>query len=117
MSDADPAPTAKPSRAGQLLGVVRQLIEYGRRIAGAMRNCSPGPLSRGSAWTFGTADVALILARITRGLLRAEALEARIIGTAARLDAEPAPSRPAAQRKPQSARVASERPARPAMPD
>ena len=117
MSATEAAPTSKPSPSGRLLVLVRQLIDYGKRVADALRQCGPEPLSRGSAWTFGCADVALILARITRGLLLAEALEARIIGTAARLDAEPAPSRPAAQRKPQSARVASERSARPAMPD
>jgi hypothetical protein len=42
---------------------------------------------------FGTSDLALILARITRGLNRATALEARLLQNAARLDAEPAPSR------------------------
>ena len=50
----------------------------------------------------GASDIALILARITHGLLRAEALEARIIRDTARLDAEPAPPRapPTADRRP-----------------
>ena len=74
----------KPSRAGRLICLVRQLIDYGRQLAATLRN---------NQHPFSASDIALILARITRGLLRAEALEARIIRTAAKLDAEPAPPR------------------------
>ena len=80
MSAAEAASDPKPSRASGLLGLVRQLIDYGRQLAATLRS-NPHP--------FGASDIALILARITRGLLRAEALEARIIRTAATLDAEP----------------------------
>ena len=86
----------KPSRAGRLLGLVRQLIDYGRQLATTLR-INPPP--------FGPSDIALILARITRGLLRAEALEARVIRNTARLDAEPAPPRAPSHRRSPPARA------------
>jgi hypothetical protein len=94
MSAAE-APDPKPSRASGLLSLVRRLIDYGRQVAITLRT-NPRP--------FGTSDIALILARITSGLLRAEALEARIIRTATRLDAEPAPPRAASLRQSPPAR-------------
>jgi hypothetical protein len=90
MSAAEAASDLKPSRAARLLGLVRQLIDYGRQLAATLR-CNPPP--------FGPGDIALILARITHGLLRAEALEARIIRDAARLDAGPVPPRAPSHRK------------------
>jgi hypothetical protein len=90
MSAAE-APDPKPSRASGLLSLVRRLIDYGRQVAITLRT-NPYP--------FSTSDIALILARITRGLLLAEALEVRIIRTAARIDAEPAPPRAASHRQP-----------------
>jgi hypothetical protein len=89
--------TPKPSPSGRLIGLVRQLIDYGRQLAATLRT-NPHP--------FSASDFALILARITRGLLRAEALEERIIRTAARLDAEPAPSRAPSHRRSPPARAA-----------
>jgi hypothetical protein len=102
MSAAETALDPKPSRVSGLLGLVRQLIDYGRQLAATLRG-NPHP--------FGASDIALILARITRGLLRAEALEARIIRTAARLDAEPAPPRAASHRQMRPARPTAARPA------
>jgi len=61
---------------------------------------------------FATRDLALIFARITRGLLLADALEARLIQRAAReQDAPPAsgPARAALPRKPHAARPAARR--------
>jgi hypothetical protein len=91
MSATEAAIDPKPSRSGRLLSLVRQLIDFGKQLAATLRS-NPHP--------FGTGDIALILARITRGLLRAEALEARIIHTAARLDAEPARPRAPCHRSP-----------------
>ena len=96
MSAAEAASDVKPSRAARLLGLVRQLIDYGRQLAATLRG-NPPP--------FGPGDIALILARITHGLLRAEALEARIIRDAARLDAEPVPPRAPSCRKSPPARL------------
>ena len=98
MSAAEAAPDPKPSRASGLINLVRQLIDYGRQLATTLRS-NPHP--------FGASDIALILARITRGLLRAEALEARIIRTAARLDAPPAPARAPSRRQSPPARAAA----------
>jgi hypothetical protein len=89
---ADPRPTP----AGRLLGLVRRLIDYGRQLVTTLRN-DPHP--------FSASDFALILARITRGLLRAEALEARVIRDTARLNAEPAPPRAPSHRRPPPARA------------
>jgi len=89
MSATEAATDPKPTRAGRLLGLVRRLIDYGRQLATTLRN-NPPP--------FSASDIALLLARITRGLLRAEALEARIIHTAVRLDAEPARPRASCHR-------------------
>ncbi|HEX4173030.1 MAG TPA: hypothetical protein VHY82_11215 [Acetobacteraceae bacterium] len=98
MSDPAPATPAGPpdpttnapreSRVARLLALVRKLIDYSRDLAGALQQ-------RGSTaipHQFGTADIALILARITQGLHRAQVLEDRLNRNAARLDA-PHPSR------------------------
>ena len=74
MSDAPTNP--RTSRVSRLLSLVRNLIEYGWQLGATLRR-NPGPLSR--------SDLAAILARITRGLLRAELLETRIVRNAARL--------------------------------
>ena len=90
MSAAANAPDqpTQPTRSANLLGLVRKLIDYGRELAATIRQrafTDPGPVIR----CFGTADVALILARISRGLHRANALEARLLRNADRLDAAP----------------------------
>ena len=101
MSATEAAIDPKPSRTSGLLGLVRQLIDYGRQLAAALRS---------NPHRFGTSDIALILARITSGLLRAEALEARIIRGAARLDAAPASPRAASPRRSPPARAATDWP-------
>ena len=98
MSGAIPTPTPPPglTRAGRLLGLVRKLIDYGKELATTLRHRNEttdlGPLVRG----FGTVDIGRILARITCGLLRAQALEDKILHNAARLDANLAPKTQAA---------------------
>jgi hypothetical protein len=90
-----PDPPTPPTRSGHLLELVHKLIDYCRELAATIRRRAfTDPTS--VICCFGTADVALILARITRGLLRADALEARLIRSADRLDAAPpaAPSQP-----------------------
>jgi hypothetical protein len=81
-------PPAKPSRSANLLGLVRKLIDYGKELTATIRRrafTDPGFVIS----CFGTADVAQILARIARGLHRANALEARLLRNADRLDATP----------------------------
>ena len=92
-----PDPPAQTSRSANLLGLVRRLIDYGRELAATLRRRAfTDPTSVRAC--FGTADVALILARISRGLHRANALEARLLRNADRLDAAPrgaaSPTRP-----------------------
>src|SRR5271167_5107276 len=83
-----PTPTDQPSRSGRLLGLVRKLIDYGRELAATIRQRTAAePLF--AKVRFGTADLALILARIARGLILADALEARVLHRAAHLDAGP----------------------------
>jgi hypothetical protein len=85
MSDAPTAasPDTPLSRVGRLLVLVRKLIDYGRDLAAKVQRNDPAAETR----HFDTSDILLILARITRGLHRAQALEERLIRSAARLDA------------------------------
>jgi hypothetical protein len=82
---------------GRVLGLVRKLIDYGKELAGTVQRRAADPGFALFARPFGTADLAAILARITNGLCRAAALEARLCRRAARgHDLTPAPARPSA---------------------
>ena len=94
MTATEAAPDSKPTPSGRLLALVRALIAFGRQAAHSLSRNYP---------TLSANDIALILRRIARGLMRAEALEARIIRGAPWLDAEPGPRRAPSQRKPPSA--------------
>jgi hypothetical protein len=111
--DPDPAGAGKPSRVERLLNLVRKLIDYGKELATTLRERSAAIDLAAVTRPFGTRDITLILARITHGLLLADALEARLVHGAARLDAEPGSTAPSAQPTPRAARAAS-RPADPA---
>jgi len=101
-----PAPTTEPSRSGRLLTLVRKLINYGREIATTIRpHTTAQPIF--AKVRFGTTDLTLIFARIARGLLLANALEARVLRSAAHLDAGPRPAGArSAARAPTAARAA-----------
>jgi hypothetical protein len=118
MSGAPTAPAPQPSRSSGLLGLVRKLIDYGTFLAGTLRQRGLGDHPAVHALQFGTTNVALILARIARGLLRAAALEARLHHNAARLDAPSRPCTIRARVPSASTEAASEPPAsrRPASP-
>ncbi len=101
-------PTTEPTRSGRLLDLVRKLIDYGRELAATIRQRTATDPYFVKA-RFNTIDLAVILARIARGLLLAEALEARVLRSAAHLDAEPKPGRArVATRTPAVPRVAAE---------
>lgn len=87
----DQASAAVPSpRFTRLLGVVRALIVFGQALADKL-NGNPSPKTVfPEAGRFGTCNIALILARIARGLQLATALEAKL---ALRAD-RPEPERP-----------------------
>ena len=97
-----------PAALGRVLSLVRRLIDYGRQLAGTVQQRAAAPGFALFASPFGTADLAVILARITNGLRRAAALEARLCRRAARgQDLAPAPMRLPAIRAPRPARQAA----------
>jgi len=98
-----------------LLDLVRKLIDYGKELAATLnQRTADNPYF--AVLTFGTNDLALILARITRGLQRAFALEARLVRACgrARPDHRARPERSLAPTS--SAPADKPRPARPAPP-
>lgn len=98
------AETHQSTRAGRLLSLVRKLIDYGKELAASLHPSSETADLRTVMRAFGTRDIARILARITCGLLRAQALEDKIHHNAARLDATPQPNpQPAASTRSPSA--------------
>lgn len=110
MSDAPPANPPDPatgapsqSRVARLLALVRKLIDYGRDLAATIQQHGANAIPR----QFNTTDIGEILARITQGLHRAQALEDRIIHNATRLDAPPRPRRAASNRKPHTTQPAA----------
>jgi hypothetical protein len=101
---------------------VRKLIDYGKQLATTVQQRAGAPGFAFLARPFGTADIAVILARITCGLRRAAMLEARLSRHATRgRDIALAPirlptirvpggTRPAAPPDAQSARCSSSLP-------
>ena len=86
---AAPQPTTQldpqPSRSGRLLAFIRKLIDYGTALAATVRQrVASDPIFARTG--FGTADLAVIFARIVHGLHLARALEARVLRRAAWLD-------------------------------
>lgn len=84
------------SRFQRLVGFVQRLIDYGKELAAAFQRgeIPLDPADPGSAaHRFGTRDLRIVLARIARGLLLAEALQARLTR---RGDPSEAPPRAAA---------------------
>jgi hypothetical protein len=99
-----------PGRIGQLLGMVHTLIAYGKNLAATLRLRAPAPHLLPCfdfvALAFDTSNLPLILNRITRGLLRAMALQERLRQRAARrqdFKARPGPRRPPSSRQPRGA--------------
>jgi hypothetical protein len=79
-------------RSGRLLSLVRKLIDYGTQLAASFRQ-RPAPNDpRHLTRLYGTSDIAVILARIAQGLLRARLLSEKVTSTATRLDHEPPPN-------------------------
>src|SRR6476659_9984879 len=94
-------PDPQPSRSGRLLSLIRKLIDYGTALAATVRQrVAADPVFARTG--FGTADLAVIFARIARGLHLAQALEARVLRRATWLDQGPRPrtARPAPKPRP-----------------
>ncbi len=111
-----PAPTT-PGRLGRVLSLVRKLIDYGKQLAATVHQRAAAPGFAFFARPFGTADLAVILARITNGLRRAAALEATLCRRAARgQDLTPSPIRAPAAPNPRPARPEAPPEPQPAAP-
>jgi hypothetical protein len=95
-----------PSRTGKLLGLVRKLIDYGKDLANTLQQRTAATNLVLVTRAFGTKDIAFILARITRGLLRAAALEARVISRIAEEAKRPAAASAPPPRQPRAAQPA-----------
>ncbi len=99
-------PAQRDPERGRLLGLMRKLIDYGRKIVAELQGHGAPIPPAAIARTFGSLNVALIIARITRGLMLAAALEQRLARPAPRQDqpAKPAerkaPAKPRARRTP-----------------
>jgi hypothetical protein len=108
-----PKPTGPmPPRIGQVLGLLRMLIAYGNNLAETLESHASQPhllpFFGFVATMFRSKDVAQILARIRRGLLRAALLEERLRKRADRgRDIQPLRIRAPRQRKPRAARPAA----------
>jgi hypothetical protein len=100
----------KPSRAGRLLDLVRRLIDYGKELAATLQLRPTEPGIASVTRFFGITDIALILARITSGLHRAQVLEARLVRNAKHLDAPPRLARVRTPRAPRAAPPANHNP-------
>jgi len=109
----DPQPdrpdAGAPPRVTGLLGLIRRLIDYGTKLADALRHPAAGPNAPAATRiAFGTGNIALILASITRGLLRATALEDRLTRRAASgKDLGISPTSAPSPRQPRPARPAT----------
>ncbi len=115
--DAHRADGDVPGAIGRVLSLVRKLIDYGRQLADTVQQRAAAPGFVQFARPFGTADLGVILARITCGLRRAATLEARLCRHAARgKDLKPAPIRLPAARAPRPARPVAPPESQPANP-
>jgi hypothetical protein len=104
-----------PAALGRVLSLVRKLIDYGKHLAGTVQQRATAPGFALFTKPFGTADLAVILARITNGLRRAAALEAMLCRRAARgQDLTPTPIRMPAAGAPHVARPVTPPDAQPA---
>src|ERR1700761_8719713 len=81
--DRLPPSAAAPSRFASVLGLIRMLIDYGKGLAGTVQQPAAAT-DIDLHVSFGTRNIALMLARITRGLMLLAALETRLIGLVGR---------------------------------
>lgn len=111
--NAAPAPThaaedpvqRDPAR-GRLLGLVRALIEHGRDLVAMLQSRNPMTPPIPIARRFGCLAVALIINRITRGLMIAAALERRLLHPRPRAAGQ---VRPTTQGAPRASRAPREK--------
>jgi len=103
----DTPPTGRFATAVALL---RKLIDFGKELAAAFRQPEiPSPVI--ATTRFGADGIALILARIARGLLRAQLLQERLRHLAARPEPKSRPQHASAARSEPTRRPATPSPA------
>lgn len=98
----------RPNRHASLLGLIHQIVAYGRAMVAALQRQNAAAPTVPIAMCFGTFNLALIIARITRGLALADRLRQRLLRTGVmqppnRDNATP-PARPRAPRPPEPPR-------------
>ena len=113
MSDAPATPETPPERAPRvadgLVGLVRRLAAFGRDLLETLQRGNTGFPPLPVARRFGTISLAMVIARITRGLLIAQALEDRLLrrrGPRPEPIARKAPATPRGPRAPRGPRPA-----------
>ena len=89
----------KPSAAAALLHFIQTLIEAGRQHLADLRSNLTPEDTQNTGIAFGTFNLAVIFARIQRGLRIAAALHDRVAATAGRIDAPARIHAPATPRK------------------
>ena len=94
----DPAPDRSPANAPEGIGcfliLLRWIIGYGQQLASALRDGTIGGGFERVVWRYHTKDIAVILARIQRGLMLAAGLQDRLTKRATTgRDLTPAPVR------------------------
>src|SRR5487761_2324543 len=117
-----------PEGIAAILVIVRILLEYGRHLAATLEHRAAARSFSLIAQFFGTARLPFILARLSRGILRAMALESVLLARAARgrdlvvfqprYRAEPTalvPQQPAEQKPPKPRPVRAELPEFPTL--
>jgi hypothetical protein len=117
----DPAAgsTPVPTRTGRLIGFLHKVMDYGKSLARLVQQRAGSRVPTTLAGHFGTMNIALILARIVRGLRLATALEARLVAHPLHEEAEPAPVRAPSDRAPRPDQPTRPRASRipPQLPD
>jgi len=111
-------PAKRDPERGRLLGLVRKLLDYGREIVATLQGHN-GPLPPAAiARTFSSLNVALIITRITRGLMIAAALEQRLLRPAPPLgERAERPERPERIERKEPAKPRAKPAPRPPIPD
>src|ERR1700722_19046494 len=93
----------EPGRSQRLLSVLRKLIDYGKGLALTLQERSTRTDLFDIKMRFGLVNVAAIIACITRGLLLATALEARLVNHPVLPETKPARVRAPPAREPHAA--------------
>ncbi len=107
--DTTPQPQAASRVADGLVDLVRRLAAFGREVLGTLQRGNTGFPPMSVACRFGSINLALIIARLTRGLMIAQALEDRLLRRRGPRPTPPAPARTQAKTRPHTPRKPPDR--------